>query len=886
MPSVVVTSYPGGNYIAPPIIWANATESLIVASDGAADDHFGLSLVTESASAGAVFLTRNGQYLFVGASTNDLVQSNVGRGYVYEKLLGVWTFKQFLDVPPTPVGNEIFGSTISASSDGTHVLIGGGEQFWYFENVAGTWVFRQNITDPAAPGSHNFGISVDISDDGLIGLVGAYAHDITGTNNEGRLYSFARNIVSPSAEFQTDFDGIDGQTTLTEQSSNGAVATLVNFAQLDTAQSKFGPSSLILNGSSDYVIFPDLPAYNLAASDFTIESQIRLNSQPSASAHSGMCMMSHYRNTTNDRSWFWSIETNNTIRFFGSNDGVSVNVNVVSSVLTWNLNQWYHLVVERVGSTITLYRDGVSVGSLAAGTFNAFDAPDLLYVGLVNSNVGFQRYFDGWMDEMRMVIGTSVYGAPFTPPTVPFSAAWTLDQIIDPPNLLTNGRFGGQFALAPDGTHLIVGQPEQSATSGRVYAYDRAGGVGSWTFNHELVNSFSQTNLRFGRGCPAFTADGNTVIVGAAQKHQLGGGLNFVGAALVYKRVGGQWAEAQVLQGSSPQGSDLFGDLASIGISNDGGTLTVGAFNQDAGKGAMYVYTELPTVADTDWASVTLLFSGDGADESTVFTDLSDIGHTLSNFGTAKIDTTTDPYADGLGTYEQFGAGDYLSTPYVFADFDWFASDYTIDAWVYASSWADWQSPTNFIPLMVGNTDADNVSQWWNFGPLASGAIEFYYWNGVQNRVTGTTVLATSTWNHISMTHRVSDGQIDLYVNGVLDTTAIKLGIPQSNNVLGALHIGAANNGGFTGRVADLRITQGVRRHTGNFAPPIRRYARSASETIDAYVENTRIVSATGDVGESFGRDTMLRNNTEFFVGAGLRNSPASDQGAVYVYEL
>jgi len=229
------------------------------------------------------------------------------------------------------------------------------------------------------------------------------------------------------------------------------------------------------------------------------------------------------------------------------------------------------------------------------------------------------------------------------------------------------------------------------------------------------------------------------------------------------------------------------------------------------------------STVDPLFSNVTLLFSGNGVDESTSFIDNSSIGRTITGVGSGKIDTTTDPYTDGLGTYQQFGVGDYLSTPYVLVDFDWWTSDWTIESWVYATSWANWQSPLNNRPMMIGNNDPAGPSQYWGFGPLNSGLLEWYYWRGSQEAVTGTTVLATSTWHHIAMTHRASDGQIDLFVNGVNDATGNVVGTPQSSASFPIL-IGRANGGGINGRVADLRITKGVKRYAATFIPNSTRF--------------------------------------------------------------
>lgn len=230
---------------------------------------------------------------------------------------------------------------------------------------------------------------------------------------------------------------------------------------------------------------------------------------------------------------------------------------------------------------------------------------------------------------------------------------------------------------------------------------------------------------------------------------------------------------------------------------------------------------------DPNFADVTLLFSATGADESTTFTDNSNDARTLTGAGGGeKIDTTTDPYSDGNGTYEGAGNGDYITTTYSNAAFDWNGDDFTVDAWVYAASWTSWGLPTYNIPIMVGNQSPTALTSYWVFGPRENGKLEFRYWIGSEVRVTGTTTLSTSTWYHVAMTHRASDGRIDLYIDGVAEANATVSGTPLFSTGV-PLTIGQCFNSGLTGRIADLRITHGTRRYTGNFTPPTARYPTS-----------------------------------------------------------
>jgi hypothetical protein len=85
------------------------------------------------------------------------------------------------------------------------------------------------------------------------------------------------------------------------------------------------------------------------------------------------------------------------------------------------LNTWNHIAVTRSGSTFTIWVNGVSktTGSYAS----ALNAPDatVTYIGRRNWQ-GNTNYLTGYLSNFRVVIGTALYSATFTPPTAPLTA--------------------------------------------------------------------------------------------------------------------------------------------------------------------------------------------------------------------------------------------------------------------------------------------------------------------------------------------------------------------------------------------------------------------------------------------------------------------------------
>jgi hypothetical protein len=207
------------------------------------------------------------------------------------------------------------------------------------------------------------------------------------------------------------FDGDDGDTAYVSQDKKRRTATFTATAQLDTAQSKFGKSSLLLDGNSDYVEFPDSFDFTFDG-DFTIEAWVRYAVVPTADSQ----IVSHYDSQSgNNRSFLFHYGlTGSKLTIQLSGDGSSLtNING-----NWTpiVDTWYHVAATRSGTSVNVWLDGVSVGS---GTFSGalYNTPQPLCIGSVRGTSGFTQYHNGWIEDVRIVKGEALYTGTFTPPT-------------------------------------------------------------------------------------------------------------------------------------------------------------------------------------------------------------------------------------------------------------------------------------------------------------------------------------------------------------------------------------------------------------------------------------------------------------------------------------
>jgi hypothetical protein len=110
-------------------------------------------------------------------------------------------------------------------------------------------------------------------------------------------------------------------------------------------------------------------------------------------------------------------------------------------------------------------------------------------------------------------------------------------------------------------------------------------------------------------GESSISADGNFAVVGAPG--HAAGGITGAGAAYVYERANGKWAQVAELTPAVPQKYSAFG--WAVAISDDGSTVVAGSpYHSSAGKagdGAAYVFHNVAG----KWAQSAQLEPGDGA---------------------------------------------------------------------------------------------------------------------------------------------------------------------------------------------------------------------------------------------------------------------------------
>jgi len=171
-------------------------------------------------------------------------------------------------------------------------------------------------------------------------------------------------------------------------------------AQLSTAQAKFGPSSLLLDGTGDFV---QSTATDVVQNNFTIEFF----------AYASNFAQDAYLwdNQSSNQGFAFSITSAGQLRLI--QDGTILQQTGTPSL---NNNQWNHFALVQNSTLLTLYINGTPKLQYSTG---GDSYPGQSYK--IGANEGETQFFNGYIDEFRSS-DIARYTGLFTPPTSAFTA--------------------------------------------------------------------------------------------------------------------------------------------------------------------------------------------------------------------------------------------------------------------------------------------------------------------------------------------------------------------------------------------------------------------------------------------------------------------------------
>jgi len=189
----------------------------------------------------------------------------------------------------------------------------------------------------------------------------------------------------------------------TASSRSGKIVTAYGDAKLSTAQFKFGTSSLLLDGTGDYLQTTSSSDF-VFSDDFTVETWIYPTSL-----------------TGNHTIFTLGIETAGRYTCLVNSSGQLVGNFYGGSNTTFGgsigINSWTHVALVRSGSIITAYVNGTALGTTETNSLTINNTGQFR-IGVNSSAVSG---FIGYIDELR-ISNNSRYTGNFTAPTFAFSS--------------------------------------------------------------------------------------------------------------------------------------------------------------------------------------------------------------------------------------------------------------------------------------------------------------------------------------------------------------------------------------------------------------------------------------------------------------------------------
>jgi len=644
-------------------------------------------------------------------------------------------------------------------------------------------------------------------------------------------------------------NGAQNNTFLDSSTNNFTVTRNGN-----TTQGTFSPFSQTgwsnyFDGSGDSITAPDNVALEFGSGDFTIEAFVYLNAY-SASYSGNFASLVVARDASSARSYIFSIigtassYTGLGFIIFDAAGNANLNFIANSSVA---LNTWYHVAVSRSGTTFRLFLNGQLIGTTTSAV-PVLDTATPTRIG-AGAYSGFEYYLTGYISNVRIVKGTAVYTAAFTPPSAPLTAITNTSLLTCQSNRFVDNS-ANAFAITVAGnTSVQAFSPFDPTTA---YSAGTVGGSGYFDGSGDYLTV--PDNAALDLGTSDFCIEGWAYLNSTTEETIVAkwGALAGTSSYLVYVSAGTltlltttngfnidvnlagaavsteSWFHFAVVRSGSSyaifqNGSRTATTTNSNTIYDSATVVSVGRYT-GGGLGEMSGYISglrivkgssvynpsvstltVPTTPPTAIANTSLLLNFTNAG----ITDAA-AKNVLETFGGAAISTAQSKFGGSSMAFD--GSGDYLQLP-ASQNFVFGAGDFTIEFWVRFNA-----NNARQIIAYYGNNAGSNVP--WLIELNASFKLRFLtQTSGGQIYVDSSATPSTNTWYHVAAVRNGTSAY--LFVDGVSQgtiTPGTNALVTEGNPVLVGMFWGGLYS--LNGYIDDLRITKGYARYTANFTAP------------------------------------------------------------------
>lgn len=198
----------------------------------------------------------------------------------------------------------------------------------------------------------------------------------------------------------------NGSTSFIDE--KGKVVTANGNAAHSVTQSKFGGSSLYLDGNADWLSIPYSTDFNFGTGDFTVEAWIN-------TTDNNFAIMDSYTSSAAG-SWQFMVTASGYLQWYAGSGAI---VTATSGAV--NNGTWQHVAACRASSTTRLYANGTKVAEIADSKdyTNAVSTTFAIGAQVQSRNATYDLL--GYVDEVRITKGLARYtGTTLTVPTSPF----------------------------------------------------------------------------------------------------------------------------------------------------------------------------------------------------------------------------------------------------------------------------------------------------------------------------------------------------------------------------------------------------------------------------------------------------------------------------------
>jgi hypothetical protein len=383
---------------------------------------------------GSAYFTGSGDYLGTTTSSSGFT---FGTGDFTIEMWVNWS--QFANAPSNEPGvfqtSTTSGGLQTTYLDGVLLFITSG----YFNVICGT-TFAGRLTSNSAPNFNTWYHVAIVRSSGTLTIYvnGVNAGSQSNTSNLTATYaaiggyyssSYSMNgyvsnfrVVKGTAVYTANFTPPTSPLTAITNTQflvnmtnagiydNAMINDLITVGstQVSTSVKKYGTGSILLNGTTDYLTFPNVgnPQFNFGVGDFTIEFWI--NSTDTAGGI--ITPLNSYGGT------YWGLLMTSSTFYWQYSYGVSnLYNNSASSILN---GAWHHVAIVRYSGTNKMYFDGVAQTNSSSDT-TYYTSPSLsnYCIGYDYSGGGNTGYLSAYIDDFRVTKGYARYTANFTPPT-------------------------------------------------------------------------------------------------------------------------------------------------------------------------------------------------------------------------------------------------------------------------------------------------------------------------------------------------------------------------------------------------------------------------------------------------------------------------------------